>query len=301
MLLGTAEPPTSSRLQRAQVPAVGLGVDRLQHRHPHRRHAGGERDLLVGQQVEHALRVELRAGQDERGADQRRGVRDAPRVGVEHRHDRQHRVARGDVHRVGQRRGQRVQDQRAVRVQDALGPAGGARRVTHRGGPALVRLGPLDRLARALEQRFVVDRAVRASRRSARRRSRARTRARRWNDSSTSSSVSSTMIARSSASVAMKPSSSGCRRGFSVWTTAPISGHARSTPRGARAGSTSALPRGRPRRCRAGRARRRDAGPRRAQSPIVVRCSAPSGRRETTLRPGVSRSARSTSAVSDSG
>ena len=76
------------------------------------------------------------------GADQRRGVRDTPRVGVEHRHDRQHRVARGDVHRVRQRRGHRVQDERAVRVEDALGPAGGARRVTHRGGPALVRARP---------------------------------------------------------------------------------------------------------------------------------------------------------------
>ena len=46
------------------------------------------------------------------------------------------------------------------------------------------------------------------------------------NASNAGSSDSSTTIARSPASPAMNPSSSGCRRGLSVWMTAPIARHA---------------------------------------------------------------------------
>ena len=48
------------------------------------------------------------------------------------------RVALGDRGGVGDQRAHRVQDRRAVRVDDALRVAGGAARVTHRGGLVLV-------------------------------------------------------------------------------------------------------------------------------------------------------------------
>jgi hypothetical protein len=100
--------------QRAQVPPLGVGLDRLEDRHPHRGHAGGDRHLLVSQQIEHRLGVHPRAGEHEAGPDERRGVDQAPRVGVEHRDDGQQRVAPRDVLDVGQGSHQRMQDLRAV-------------------------------------------------------------------------------------------------------------------------------------------------------------------------------------------
>ena len=71
-------------------------------------------------------------------------VRRAPRVGVEHRDDRQDAVV-GVVrdHRAVPRR-HRVQVGGAVRVDDTLRVAGGAARVAHRGRGPLVDLGVLE-------------------------------------------------------------------------------------------------------------------------------------------------------------
>ena len=67
-----------------------------------------------------------------------------PRVGVEHGHDDEDAVLFGHAHRGGRLLGHGVQVGRAVRVDDALGVAGGAARVTHGGGGALVELGPFE-------------------------------------------------------------------------------------------------------------------------------------------------------------
>ena len=67
-----------------------------------------------------------------------RGVGQAPRVGVEHRHDRQHDVALADAEAVDRHGADGVQVRRAVAVDDALGVAGGAARVAHRRRPVLV-------------------------------------------------------------------------------------------------------------------------------------------------------------------
>ena len=59
--LGCRRAADDQLAQGAQVPAIGLGVKRLQHRHPDRRHASGHRDAFIGEQIEHADRVELGA------------------------------------------------------------------------------------------------------------------------------------------------------------------------------------------------------------------------------------------------
>ena len=139
---GAAEPPTSMPFifERSQAP--GLRVEHLQDPHPDRRHAGGPGDVVLDEVLEQALRVEMRAGEDELRPEHRREVRVAPRVRVEHRHDRQDRVLLGDAeaHRIAGRDAEAVQDARAVRVEDALRQAGGAARVAHRRGLVLVQL-----------------------------------------------------------------------------------------------------------------------------------------------------------------
>ena len=96
-----------------------------------------DRDALGRQQVEQARRIEVRAGEHQLGADHRGDVRQAPRVDVEHRHDRQQRVGARQVEAVGQRRGERVEQRRAVAVHHALGHPGGAARVAGRQGVGL--------------------------------------------------------------------------------------------------------------------------------------------------------------------
>ena len=78
------------------------------------------------------------------GAGEPRRVRQPPRVGVEHRHDRQHRVGLGEPDGVRGVHRHRVQQRRAVRVHDTLRVAGGAARVAHRGGGAFVDVGPVE-------------------------------------------------------------------------------------------------------------------------------------------------------------
>ena len=85
--------------------------------------------------------------------------REAPRVGVEHRHDGEARVGRRHAQQAA--RGQRVDRDRAVRVDDAFRPAGGTARVTHRRRGALVEVAVGEcGFVRAREQLLVVDRSV---------------------------------------------------------------------------------------------------------------------------------------------
>ena len=78
------------RPQRRRVAALQLG----QHAHPDRRHARGDGDPLVLDQVGDAPAPRGRGRASRALAPARdRGVGEAPRVGVEHRHDRQDHVA----------------------------------------------------------------------------------------------------------------------------------------------------------------------------------------------------------------
>ena len=83
---GGAAPPTVIVGSRRD-PSRRVGVERLQDPHPDRGHAGGDGDVLVLEVLEQAHRVEVRPGEHLLRADHRAGEREAPRVGVEHRHD----------------------------------------------------------------------------------------------------------------------------------------------------------------------------------------------------------------------
>ena len=102
-------------------------IGMAQHLGEHGRHAAATRDLMVGQRLQIAARVEV-AHDDERGAGaQRRLHRPSHRILVEH--------GRRDDHAIGRRErpvGLAVldaPDHSAVRKRDALGRAGGTGRV----------------------------------------------------------------------------------------------------------------------------------------------------------------------------
>ena len=61
---------------------------------------------------------------------------------MEHRHNRQHHVATGDVHGIGNQSGVSVEHGGAMAVEHAFGVARSARGVTERAGRLLVQLGP---------------------------------------------------------------------------------------------------------------------------------------------------------------
>ena len=126
-----------------EIPLAGIRVEHAEDAEPDRRHARRPGDAFLHERVEQALRIEMRPRIDELRAEHRCEIRIAPRVRVEHRHDRQDRVALGDAepHRVAGGDAERVQHRRAVRVQDALRQPGGAARVTHRCRFVLVELG----------------------------------------------------------------------------------------------------------------------------------------------------------------
>ena len=79
---------------------------------------------------------------------------------MEHRHDREHRVALAYPETVGLVGEEHVQHGRAVRVDDALGRAGRAARVTHGGGGALVDVGEDEAGVAGLDQILVGERAL---------------------------------------------------------------------------------------------------------------------------------------------
>ena len=198
---GTAAPPTTieRRAERSQRSGSASSAARIAI------HTVGTpavmRHPLALEQVEDALGVEVGTGEDEAGAGEGRRVGQSPGVGVEHRHHREDRVAAGDPERVRERDAEAVQNGGAVRVGDALGPAGGARRVAHGGGLALLELRPIRGLGSA-EQLLVVGRPLGAAPECETTITCSNSRASR-NDSSTGSRVSSTMITRSSAWLAM--------------------------------------------------------------------------------------------------
>ena len=132
------------RPQRRGVAALQLG----QRLHPDRRHAGRHGDPLLDDEVGDRLARQVRPGHDQVGAGGDAGVGEAPRVGVEHRHDRQHAVGLADADGVRGHRAHRVQERAAVGVDDALRVARGAARVAHAGGAVLVVDAELDRRRR---------------------------------------------------------------------------------------------------------------------------------------------------------
>ena len=117
-------------------------VDVREQRREDGRHAGQQRRALGLHEARQRLALQEGAGQEQLGAGQRGGEGQAPRVDMEHRHDRQHAVARREPDGVGRADRRRVQRHRAVRVEHALRVAGGAARVAERRRGALVDLGP---------------------------------------------------------------------------------------------------------------------------------------------------------------
>ena len=114
----------------------------LQQHQPHRRHRGGEGHFVGVEQFVDRGAVHLGARHHQRGADHRRREGERPAIGVEHRHHRQHDVARGDALGIRQRRHEGVQHVGAVRIEHALRVAGGAGGVAHAGGGVLVERRP---------------------------------------------------------------------------------------------------------------------------------------------------------------
>ena len=270
-----------SRFQRS-----GSASSALEHRHPHGRDPGGDRDLLVGQQLEHALGVEPRAGQHQPGTRRRRRCTGRPHALAWNIGTTGRIVSRAEIAwAFGQRGGQRVQHQRPVRVDDALRASGRARRVTHRRGAALVQRRPLAS-ARSPRSATRSRSSPRGPIPSGRRRSRARSRSAERNVSNTSSSDSSTTIARSSASETMKPSSSEAEP-----RVERVQHRAHQRDREVQLQVLGLVPEQRrdpvavfdpERRAAPSRA----GGRARPHSPSVVRWIEPSGRRETTFRAG---------------
>ena len=132
----------------------------LEQGEPHRRHAGAQGDLLLVQKLVDAGAVELGSGEDQLGAAHRRGIDQAPGIGVEHRHHRQQGGV--GIHRdhraVG--RHDRMDHRRAVRVEHALGVARRARGVAERRCRLLVEVGPFQR-ARLVRDQLLVAQQVR--------------------------------------------------------------------------------------------------------------------------------------------
>ena len=143
------------RRKRGELQVVLLHV--LQQAQPDRGHAGRHGDLLGFEQPVHAGPVQAGARKHDLAADQRAGIRQAPGVGVEHRHHRHDHVSGRQVHGVGQAGRIGVQNGRAMRVDHALGVAGRARGVAQRRGRGLVELGPLVVVGVAVDQVLVAQ------------------------------------------------------------------------------------------------------------------------------------------------
>ena len=130
----------TTRFRRRQPGAARLQM--LQQPEPDRRHRRRHGDALAFQQLVQRGTVELRAGHDQLRPGHRRGIGQRPAIGVEQRHHRHHRVARGQAEEIRRGAGQRMQHVRAVRIEHALGAARGARGVAEPGRRVLVELRP---------------------------------------------------------------------------------------------------------------------------------------------------------------
>jgi len=75
-----------------RLPVLRLAVHRLQDAKPDGRHAGGDGDPLVDEQIQQALRIQMRTGIDLTCADQGCAVRHTPGISVEHGDYGQHGI-----------------------------------------------------------------------------------------------------------------------------------------------------------------------------------------------------------------
>ena len=142
------------RPQRRDV--VALFLAELLDRDPDGRHRASEGHLLGLDEPADVGRLDIRAGEDLVGAHHDRAVRQAPGVGVEHRHDVQDAVVLGKAEQVGRGLGEAVEEHRAVRVDDAFRMAGGAGGVAHAGGIGLGERWPFAHRLGARHERFVL-------------------------------------------------------------------------------------------------------------------------------------------------
>ena len=92
---GAAEPPVMMRFTVASFSPLARRC--LQQAEPDGRHAAAHRHALLVEQPREAGAIEVATRQHQRRAGQRRGIRDAPGVDVEHRHDRQDAVGGAQV------------------------------------------------------------------------------------------------------------------------------------------------------------------------------------------------------------
>ena len=113
---------------------------------PDGRHRAGDRGLLGCDEGRKRLGGEEAVGHDHRRADHERGIGQPPGHRVEHGYDGKHPVAGVEREPVTHADLHRVQVDRAVAVDHALGVAGRAARVAHRGRVVLGSLDPVERL-----------------------------------------------------------------------------------------------------------------------------------------------------------
>ncbi len=137
------------------VELARVRIQVLQHGHPDRRNAGGDRHFFPLEQIDQAGWIQVRPWHHQLGAEHHRGEGEPPRVGVEHRDDGKDRVALGDVHTGAEREAEGVEHERAVRVEHAFRLTGGASGVAHGRRLVLLRLGQIHRRLGLGEQRFV--------------------------------------------------------------------------------------------------------------------------------------------------
>ena len=98
----------------------------------------------IARAYDEARGIEVRPRHYQLGANHHCGEGQPPRVGVEHRHDREDGVTLRQVHPGAEREPEGMEHQRAVRVQDAFGRSGGAGGVTHRDGLVFLRIREVD-------------------------------------------------------------------------------------------------------------------------------------------------------------
>ncbi len=150
------------RAHRRRVVLAWIRVELSEDPHPDRRHARGDRDLLLLERLEQALPVEERAGKDLLRADERAGEGEAPGVRMEHGDDGERRVLLGHGEDARHRGRERVHGDRSVGVERSLRLPGCPARVAHGSGGSLVDLavGEIAGLG-AGDEILVLDGAVR--------------------------------------------------------------------------------------------------------------------------------------------
>jgi hypothetical protein len=125
---------------------------------PDRRHRARDGHPLGLDQLGQRLGLQEAPRHDEVGPDQGARIGQAPRVDVEHRHDREHAVGVAQPQGIGPEQHERVDHLRLVGVEDPLGVPGGPARVGEPGGRTVLELGVLVAASRALQELLVADR-----------------------------------------------------------------------------------------------------------------------------------------------